>query len=67
MDKLNKLKGYRAMIGKTQEEMAEAIGINKRTYQDKENGISSLTLNEAVRVVEILKKYGIEITADDLA
>ena len=66
-EKINKLKGYRAMIGKTQEEMAEAMGISKRTYQDKESGISSLTLSEAVRVVEILKKFGIDITADELA
>lgn len=65
-EKINKLKGYRVMIGKTQEEMAEAIGISKRAYQDKEAGVSSLTLSEAVRVIEIFKGFGINITAEEL-
>lgn len=32
---MNKVKGYRVMCGYTQSEMAEMIGITKRTYTSK--------------------------------
>jgi DNA-binding XRE family transcriptional regulator len=64
--KINKLKGYRAMANLSQKEMSERTGINERTYQNKENGVSELTLSEATNIVRVLNECGIDITISDL-
>ena len=65
-NRINKLKGYRVMIGKTQEEMAQVIGVTRETYINKENGKTKLTVNEAVAIVKLLKSCGIETDVEEL-
>jgi len=64
--KINKLKGYRTMANLSQKEMSERTGINERTYQNKENGVSELTLSEANNIVRVLNECGVDITISDL-
>lgn len=64
--RINKLKGYRTMANLSQKEMAERAGINERTYQNKENGVTEFTLSEATNIVKVLKECGIDITLSDL-
>ena len=64
--KINKLKGYRTMANLSQKEMSERAGINERTYQNKENGVSELTLSEANNIVRVLNECGVDITISDL-
>lgn len=67
MEKLNKVKGYRVMANITQDEMASVIGVQRRSYIDKENGIREFTVKELTAIRDILISKGIDITLDDLA
>ncbi len=52
--KLYDLKAYRAKRGKTQREMAEALGMTLSTYNFKENGRSVFTQEEISKILAIL-------------
>ena len=47
------LAGYRTMLGKTQEDFANVLGISKQSYNQKELGKTSFKDEEKI----ILKKY----------
>ena len=66
MEKLNRIKGYRVMIGITQEEMATEIGISLKGYTDKENGKSALKTDELKKIQVVFKNHGLETTIDEL-
>lgn len=61
----NKLKGYRVMAGYTQEELAKAIGISKKSFVDKELGKKEFTLSEAQMIFNVLSKK-LSIKFDDI-
>ena len=61
-----KLKGYRVMLGKSQDEMAKMFGITKQAYSAKERGISRFTDNEMITIKEMLKPIFPEITIDEI-
>ena len=61
-----KLKGYRVMLGKSQDEMAKMFGITKQAYSAKERGISRFTDKEMIRIKEMLKPIFPEITIDEI-
>ena len=44
--KYNRIDGYQAVFGKSNEEMAEALGCSVRTYRDKVNGSRDFSLRE---------------------
>ena len=64
--KLNKIKGYRNMLGLTQDEFADAVSITTRTYYNKEKGISQFTVDELLRIKDYLNSKEIEVTLEDL-
>lgn len=66
MEKLNKVKGYRVMANITQDEMASVIGLQRRSYIDKENGVREFTVKELTAIRDTLNNKGINITLDDL-
>ena len=66
MEKLNKVKGYRVMANMTQDEMASVIGLQRRSYIDKENGVREFTVKELTAIRDTLNNKGIDITLDDL-
>ena len=66
-NKLNKVKGYRVMTNLTQEEMAQIIGIQRRAYIDKENGVRTFSVQELIIIRDTLNEKGINVSLDDLA
>ena len=62
---MNKVKGYRAMFGYTQSEMAKCIGMSRRTYSNREKD-GNFTLNQAKIITEIFKQKNPNITYEDI-
>lgn len=65
-DGIKKIKGYRVMLGLTQEEMAKKLGVTLRTYFDKENGIRPFTIDELIKIKDLCNKNAITVSLDDL-
>ena len=63
---MNKIKGYRSMIGLTQEELATELGMATRTFVNKETGKSEFTVSELQTIKEILNAKGINVSLDEL-
>lgn len=66
MKKINKVKGYRSMLGKTQEEMAIGLGISLQSYHNKENGHVSFKDSEKTTIKKMLLPIFPEITIEDI-
>jgi len=63
---MNKVKGYRNMVGMTQKQMAEALEMPLRSYMDKENGITEFSIEKYVMIRDLLNSKGLKLTIDDL-
>ena len=64
----NKIVGFRTSIGKTQADFAKLLNITQGTYSKKEknkNG-NEFSLSEIKILVDYLKTYFPDITADEL-
>lgn len=66
MSKKNIVKGYRAMLGKTQKEMAEILKISPQSYYNKENGKVEFKDSEKITFKNLVKNYFPEITLEDI-
>lgn len=55
------LKGIRADLNMTQEEMAKMLGITKLSYLKKENGERPLLASELIKISEMAK-----VSANDI-
>ncbi len=66
MKKSNKIKGYRVMLGKTQEEMALELGISTQSYHNKENGYVSFKDSEKMAIKSLLLPLFPNITLEDI-
>lgn len=55
------LKAYQLLEKITDEDMAEYLGVTKRTYTDKVNGYSDFTPSEAIAISKKLKRTQSEI------
>ena len=56
-----KVKEYRVMMGYTQTEIANLLGIKQNTYSDKERGKTKFTIDEIKLIKELLR-----VTYDEL-
>lgn len=65
MEKM-KVKGYRVMLGKTQQEMADIFGISKQAYYAKEKGRSRFSEKEMIAIKEMLQTLFPDITIDEI-
>ncbi|WP_342610445.1 helix-turn-helix transcriptional regulator [Staphylococcus hsinchuensis] len=64
---MNKIAGYRKMLGKTQDSMAEEFGISTQSYRMKENGKTNFNINEMTLFRDMLrKKLFPKITIDEI-
>lgn len=63
---MNKVAGYRKMLGMTQKEMAEEFNISHYSYWRKENGKVPFTDDEKKHFKELLKPNFPTITIDDI-
>lgn len=66
MKKLNKVAGYRAMLGFSQREMAELFGISKQAYSAKERGLTNFNKSEMIIFKNLLIEYIPEISIDEI-
>ena len=63
---MNKVKGYRTMINKTQEEMATILGIHVNTYKSWEDNPMKFKVNEAYRFLEEVNKVDPKVKFEDI-
>jgi len=63
---MNKIKGYRNMIGYSQKKMSSELGISEGTYRQKENGYKIFNLSEVERFMNILYDHNIEASVNDV-
>lgn len=63
---MNTIVGYRKMIGKTQKQMADIIGIGEVAYRMKENGQSEFKKSEMIRFYEVVNLMNPSITFGDI-
>lgn len=65
MNKINKIAGYRAMIGKTKSDFAKLLGITPAAYGVKEKN-KRFTDDEKIIIIKFLKSYFHEISIETL-
>jgi len=63
---MNRVLGYRKMIGLTQSKMAKELGIAEATYRMKEKGRSYFTDKEITSFIEVLKRADPNVNVSDI-
>ncbi|AKK57546.1 TPA: helix-turn-helix domain-containing protein [Staphylococcus aureus] len=53
---MNKIAGYRKMLGKSQKLMAQEFGISTQAYRMKENGYVNFNKEEMLKFRDLLQK-----------
>ena len=66
MTKFNKVKGYRYMLGLTQKEMGDRLGISKETYIKREKGEVDFKDSEKVIFRNLLLSLFPDITIEQI-
>ncbi|MDK6804238.1 transcriptional regulator [Aerococcus sp. UMB7834] len=66
VDTANKIRGYRTMLGLTQTDMADKLGITKQSYWLKEHGKISFNDKDKVIILELFKAVDPTLTIDAL-
>lgn len=64
--KINKVAGYRAMLGMSQEDMGNIIGMSKQQYSTKERGVYPFSDREKEAMKNYLQNYFPGLTIDDI-
>ncbi|VGU90796.1 transcriptional regulator [Streptococcus pyogenes] len=64
--KKNKVRGYRNMLGMTQEQLGKELGITKQTYHNKEVGKNSFSDDEKITFKKLLLPLFRNITIEDI-
>lgn len=63
---MSKLKGYRVMLGLTQQAMADKLDISLQSYNNKETGKTPFNDKEKQEIKSIVKEIKPDITIDEL-
>ncbi|KTW18441.1 helix-turn-helix transcriptional regulator [Staphylococcus warneri] len=64
---MNKVLGYRKMLGKTQKQMAMEFSISEQSYRNKEKGKVEFKKDEMIKFKSLLVGKGLNnITLDDI-
>lgn len=63
---MNRVAGYRKMLGKTQAQMAKVFKISTQSYWQKENGIVNFSDKEKIIFKKMLQNYFPSITIDEI-
>lgn len=61
-----KIRGYRNMLGKNQEQMGEALNISKQSYYNKEKGYVPFKDSEKIIFKNLLLPLFPDITLDEI-
>ncbi|HEL2056169.1 TPA: helix-turn-helix domain-containing protein [Streptococcus suis] len=62
----DKVRGYRNMLGKSQKEMAKALGISVQSYHNKEKGNVPFKDSEKIIFKSLLLSLFPKITLEDI-
>lgn len=62
----NKVRGYRNMLGMTQEQLGAKLGISKQAYQRKEKGKAAFTDREKMVFKKLLLPMFPDVTLEDI-
>jgi putative transcriptional regulator len=63
---INKVAGYRVMLGLTQRHIATKLGISSQSYSNKENGRTSFNDREKLKLKRIFSEIDSSLTIDDI-
>lgn len=63
---MNKVKGFRTMLGMTQLEMANELGISDNTYRTLENNPDKFTLEQMNKFLDVVKRVDPSVKAEDI-
>jgi putative transcriptional regulator len=63
---MNKVKGFRTMLGMTQIEMANELGVSDTTYRTLENNPDKFTLEQINKFLEVVKRVDPSVKAEDI-
>ncbi|MCW0934624.1 helix-turn-helix domain-containing protein [Streptococcus anginosus] len=66
MNKKNTIRGYRNMLGLTQEQLGKQLGMTKQTYHNKEVGKNSFSDKEKIEFKKLLLPLFPNITIEDI-
>jgi DNA-binding XRE family transcriptional regulator len=66
MNSLNKVRGFRTMVGMTQEEMAKELGVSINTYRAYEDNPEKMSVEIANKFIGIINKTDNTITMNDI-
>jgi putative transcriptional regulator len=66
MNREHKIRGYRNMLGLTQEKLGEELGISKQSYYNKETGKTQFSDKEKLKIKNLLIPLFPEITIEDI-
>lgn len=62
---MNKVKGYRVMLGLTQQDLADLMGISRECLMRKENN-DSFTKTEKIAITAIYNSKGLNLKQEDI-
>ncbi|GAB6711208.1 helix-turn-helix transcriptional regulator [Streptococcus agalactiae] len=62
----NRIRGYRNMLGLTQEQLGNKLGISKQTYHNKEIGKTAFSDKEKIIIKELLIPLFPNINIEDI-
>jgi len=65
VQELNRIRGYRSMIGLSQEEMAKKIGISRENYARKESS-NNFNETEKLALLSVFNEKGLKLVRNDL-
>lgn len=63
---INKVAGYRRMLGKTQKDMAKEFNISSQAYWNKEKGKAAFSDKEKIHFKKMLQTIFPDITIDEI-
>ena len=63
---MNKVRGFRTMVGMTQEEMAKELGVSINTYRAYEDNPEKMSVEIANKFIGIINKTDNTITMNDI-
>lgn len=66
MSRKNKIRGYRNMLGLTQEQLGKKLGMTKQSYHNKEVGKNSFSDDEKLKFKQLLLPLFHDITLEDI-
>ncbi|MCC9700289.1 helix-turn-helix domain-containing protein, partial [Streptococcus agalactiae] len=63
---MDKLRGYRVMLGLTQKDMSDKLNISLQSYNNKETGKSAFNDKERLAIKSMVSEIKPDITIDEL-